>query len=286
MNTNNIFDRYTEQMIENLSETAFSLSNSIQESKKTLTELKKNNILLSSGFDDDIWLFADINSKGRTRRMNFYIIDEEKINFPADFKLILKCWVGNLLNINKPATVATSYYYLILGIKKTNCFSDEKLEQFINWLHTSTYNKNSKISLVNNILKFLDFSKVECSKKLIPRLIDISNKLNFKRAIRQLPPSKDVITFSFYLDKFFNDLSLTENCEVIKKQEILFYPILIWWKLTNIIPIRSIEFCTIQRNCLSKSGSTYFIQLPRKKQKLLNKRNVVSDKLKWTVSAR
>jgi hypothetical protein len=54
---------------------------------------------------------------------------------------------------------------------------------------------------------------------------------------------------------------------------------MIWWMLTNIIPMRASEFCLIQRDCLvPKDGATY-IRLPRTKK---SKGIQVYDKVKVT----
>src|SRR5699024_12876591 len=55
--------------------------------------------------------------------------------------------------------------------------------------------------------------------------------------------------------------------ETIKKT-ILFYPILIWWNLTSIIPIRSTEFCLIKRDSTSKENNKFFVTITRIKKPL------------------
>src|SRR5699024_7338758 len=82
--------------------------------------------------------------------------------------------------------------------------------------------------------------------------------------------SKYILLFSYYLENYFLDIENNEcfdETETLNKK-ILYYPILIWWNLTTIIPIRSTEFCIIKRNCLSEESDKYFITITRIKTPL------------------
>ncbi|MDA1570027.1 site-specific integrase, partial [Bacillus cereus] len=46
----------------------------------------------------------------------------------------------------------------------------------------------------------------------------------------------------------------------------MIYPLVIWWRLTTIIPMRASEFCLIERNCLVADEDKYYVKLPRIKQ--------------------
>src|SRR5699024_1632597 len=79
------------------------------------------------------------------------------------------------------------------------------------------------------------------------------------------PSSRYTLLFSYYLEKYFTDVQkdeLFDDEETIKKT-ILFYPILIWWNLTSIIPIRSTEFCLIKRDSTSKENNKFFVTITR-----------------------
>ncbi len=69
--------------------------------------------------------------------------------------------------------------------------------------------------------------------------------------------------------------------ENFNKELLLVYPLVIWWRLTTIIPMRSSEFSLIERNCLivdeENEKEKYYIQLPRIKQN--SKRVQIMDKV-------
>nr|MCX3330220.1 hypothetical protein [Bacillus pacificus] len=114
---------------------------------------------------------------------------------------------------------------------------------FLDYIYGSQVTK-SKIELFSNQLR------------------SIVSKFFFSNT-RDLPPYKDIIRFSFILTSFSNVWD--------EKLELKFFPVLLWWKLTSVIPMRPSEFCSIKRNCLSIQRNDFFITLPRQKQKATSK---------------
>jgi hypothetical protein len=78
---------------------------------------------------------------------------------------------------------------------------------------------------------------------------------------RELPPFQDVLTFDDCVNKFFSCYSMDETFK--------WYPILIWWNLTNKLPMRPIDLLRTKSNCLDiKKDGSYWITIPRHKQQL------------------
>ncbi|WP_335869199.1 site-specific integrase [Bacillus sp. 2205SS5-2] len=262
--------------LETFSESSFSLLETLESAKQTIAELINMEVFLSRSFDEDIWVLANPNSKGRTHTLDFNRF--RFANKSLDIVLIVKCWVSEQLNNFKTTTVYHQYHYFLMGYEQSNGLDERGVDPFIRWLHLSQVNNNAKITIITSTLNFLDFSDLKNGEVYIPKLHEINQKLKFTRGIRKLPPSKEILTFSYYLDKYFLQLLDDRSEEGTKnnrqKEKILYYPILLWWRLTNIIPMRSVEFASIERNCLIKNDNNYFIRLPRRKLKSINKRNV------------
>lgn len=98
--------------------------------------------------------------------------------------------------------------------------------------------------------------------KYIISLQYIMSKYQIKKFSRTLPDSVNILKFHNYIDTFFSD-------DKISKELKLFYkPIQIWWKLTNIIPMRPSEFTTkLERNCILTKDGNYYIKINRIKDK-------------------
>ena len=77
---------------------------------------------------------------------------------------------------------------------------------------------------------------------------------------RKLPNESDILTFDYYLKYFFKDEEIEDDMKV------MFYPVLIWWKVTNVIPMRPVELCTrLKRDCLEEVDGKYYLHVDRAK---------------------
>lgn len=267
------------EKIDTLSESSFSLLTTLKESKHIFQQLKKQDLLVYGEFDDNLWRLANPNSKGRTYKIDFNELCLNLFdNTPnlQHLKSIIKCWLLELSNTLKPSTVVFHYYHFLIAFRETKGFQQKNIDKFIDWLHKPHIKTNIKITLITTVLNFLDYSDLEVGNVLIPKLYEINSKLTFTRNVRRLPPSGDILKFSYYLEKHFETLEQLDTLieSDIKKEKLLYYPLLIWWKLTTIIPIRSAEFAAIKRDCLLVKKNNFFIKLPRRKIQSKNKKNI------------
>lgn len=77
-----------------------------------------------------------------------------------------------------------------------------------------------------------------------------------------LPSSTNILKLNYYIDKFFKDKTIDEDVKMY------YYPILIWWKVTLVLPMRISEITAkTPRNCLSTEGNSYFLTIGRIKEK-------------------
>ena len=235
--------------------------------RNIISELKSDEIFLSNSFYDDIWLFSHEYSSGRSIKLDFSKID---INLNRNEQLLIKCWIVSLLENYRPSTCIYYFHHFSMAVNITNFFSLDSLNHFIEWLHEDYITNNEKTYLLSTVFSFFDFSEISNSSKYLAKLYDIRNKIKFVKNSIQLPSSRYILLFSYYLERYFSDIEKDEafDEEEIKKKTILFYPILIWWNLTTIIPIRSTEFCLIKRDGVSKENNRFFVTITRIKKPL------------------
>lgn len=240
---------------------------------ETIQDLKVRNIFLSENFEANEWILTNPNISGRTHTIDFTdfkVYSKEKLT-------TIKYWVGNLLSKYKTTTCYFYFYTLKKVIIKTNFFSSLKVDEFIKWLIEGKINDNIRAYSIYVTMNFLDYSEIEQSDIYLSKLYSINKNIKYSRMQRSIPTSKNILRFSYYLERYFNDLQGADTPftdEETKKKYLLFFPILLWWKLTTIIPLRSTEFSSIQRDCIIKKDSKYFVKLPRKKRKLIEKKNI------------
>lgn len=232
-----------------------------------ISELKSKGVFLSKSFYDDIWLFSHEYSPGRTIKLDCGKIDND---LNREEKLLIKCWIGSLLEKYRPSTCIHYFRHFCIAVNITKFFSLDRINHFVEWLHEDHITNNEKTYVLSTVFSFFDFSEIDNSSKYLAKLYDVRNKIKFVKNPIQLPSSKYILLFSYYLEKYFADIKkdkLSDDEEIIKKT-ILFYPILIWWNLTTIIPIRSTEFCLIKRDSISKEGNRFFLTITRIKKPL------------------
>lgn len=241
------------------SEDEFLKEHSIENAKEIIAELTLNKVFLDGKFDDDSWVLINNKELNIRKYFNFQDILDTEIKIKA------KCWILNYLLTVAPSSATVYLNNLKNFLLLTNylsCLDIDEIEASLNEFKLSV-RYNVLISGIN----FLDYiygsqvtkSKIELFSN---QLRSIVSKFFFSNT-RDLPPYKDIIRFSFILTSFSNVWD--------EKLELKFFPVLLWWKLTSVIPMRPSEFCSIKRNCLSIQGNDFFITLPRQKQKATSK---------------
>lgn len=221
-------------------------------------------------FDSKLWIFYNSNVD-KYNYIDFKEVDDLlKLNLiSSDDYNILKCWYASLItkeNI-EPSTVANRYSCLLDIYIKTHGFKKEKIiTKQGNELQTyidlaSKTSKKEKIKALKSYANFLD--EIGYIKEGFDILCHTAFNQKYKEenAIRELPRSSSIFTFDFCVKDFFNNSS----DDLLKK---IYYPVLIWWKVTNVIPMRPSELATtMERDCLLEEDGHYFLKLKRVKIK-------------------
>lgn len=110
------------------------------------------------------------------------------------------------------------------------------------------------ISMVlTNFLSFYDSNETE-------KLLKITENIPYAAfGNRNLPNFHDVLVFNDIINDFFHNRPVEES--------IKYLPILLWWLITNILPMRPNEFLLMRFDCLEyKNGGTKWICVPRIKK--------------------
>ncbi|RDW16120.1 hypothetical protein CWR48_18210 [Oceanobacillus arenosus] len=291
--------------LEELSAETFSLEGSVKKAKEILDVLREEDSVFDEQFEDDIWTFERHLFKGSTVIFNF-----SEMEMAARFRdywspssvVLIKCWLAELLSSYYPEGIHQRWVMLIKIIEQTEFFNPAKANSFAESLRNYSpavrkylENKNqstldemlgelkkdrSGISTVKSIIEiafnFLTFSGIDSFHDYNQPLINIKKGLPKEVFARQLPSGKDVLKLDYCINRYFNKGINTNT-------RLLFAPILLWWKLTNIIPMRISEFCTIERFCIPpKYYRNCKISLPREKRTGNHRRVQVVDKLEIT----
>lgn len=118
---------------------------------------------------------------------------------------------------------------------------------------------NKACSHLKEYLDFLDAMDLIRDEhiQVIASLADVS--VTQEDSSRSLPSNKDILAFEYYLKRFFSEE---------KEQSIVNYyrPLLLWWEITTVIPMRPSEFAfKLKRDCLVNNNREYYLKIDRVK---------------------
>ncbi|NOU72549.1 tyrosine-type recombinase/integrase [Paenibacillus sp. LMG 31458] len=265
-------------VLEIMSDEAFDFKFFESRAKGILEALQKDGLLIEGGFDENYLVCSNHLSPGR--KIYFSFNECLKAGCNEKYTEVIKCWVIELLGEYYPSSVVPLYSDLLEALEITNGFHKENVDQFIDFFHYDLRSDNRKATIINAVCNFFDYSDFEAGEIYVPRLLEVRKKFKIKVSPRELPPSTEVLKFSYYLEKYFEEL-YDQNIGWVKKK-IMYYPVLIWWKLTNIVPIRASEFCLIKRECVFSINDKYYLRLPREKKPKEKKNIQIIDTIEIT----
>lgn len=263
----NIAEDAVEIILEDLSDEKFKLHEGVARSQEILADLTDKGVMISGDFKDDKWAFTNHLIKGQNINFDFSRIpDFEFEKFQFEGSIVIKCWLSELLDLYYPPTVYEYYYHILYVLEETYGFSKDQVEHFTDNLQRAEMSKEVKARIIGAMFHFLDYTDLEAASLYVPKLLVLRKKMKLKRTIRKLPPSKEILKFSYCLDSFFTEnMDEFNQDDEVRKMRLLYYPLWLWWNLTTIIPMRASEFCLLERDCLEEGS--YKIRLPREKQK-------------------
>ncbi|MBY0077634.1 MULTISPECIES: hypothetical protein [Priestia] len=247
----------------------------IVEAEELLTSYKDQRVeKVAANFENNKWVFKERYTR------SLIMFDFNKIYESLTFEkneektvlIVLKCWLAKKLNEtsisiakHKFTNITCALLYtrflkkpdeLLINLKYSKLIRINKEGQF----NYSIVSNAAALIFVTDFADFLRFYNSKESIELIKRLDEIKTNLKKEKKYKKLPAFKDVLTIKSYLDYWFEE-ELKERSEELLK----YYPLILWWNLTAIIPLRVIEFCHIDRDCLFYKEDSYYITFPRMK---------------------
>ena len=221
-----------------------------------LRELIEDGQLEETTFKENEWCL--INEFGGQHNVQFPFEFNHKINTLVKYYAILKFKIQN----TTPANVQKCVKGVNTIIQRTKFFNLNQLVDLRNELNT--WSNREKLYTVP-AKEFLKFTQIENGEQYY----DILNSIDIPDCgSRLLPSYKSIMTFDYIV----NDFILNGSDDL----KLKYYPILIWWQLTKIIPLRPIELSLLQRDWLYQKNGSYFIKIERrkKKQRQLSSQNI------------
>lgn len=220
----------------------------LEEYREKFETLIKEGKLFKTSFEENVWKSADNNGNVN---FEFDLFSTENIN------IILKCYV--ITKMSDGEVVASQAKRNLRIAKKhllaTNFLNPEKVDLFMKSI--KSFSEQEKIELVS-FREFLLFADIDNSAEYIEILDGVSIP---RGKYRQLPNYQSILMFDVILSTYI------AQADTLKQEEYL--PLLLWWKITSILPLRPIEFSILKADCcyFDSTQNCYFLTVERRKRK-------------------
>lgn len=239
----------------------------IDEFKIICNKAINENKIEKCSFTDNTWIALQFN---RRVSLTFPYETNKEVNNA------LKCYVISVLCIgnNTALDVQRKLKAIIKAIDLTNNFNIDYLGEFDNYLEDisgSQVCKHFKIA----VEQFLEFYEPQNFEQYLESTTNISNILSKTRTIATYASA---IEFDYLLQDYIASCSDERS----KKE---YYPILVWWRLTKILPLRPSELLKTKKDCLVDKDEKYYFKPYRTtikggKNAEVNRRIPILDKVR------
>ncbi|GED30248.1 site-specific integrase [Brevibacillus centrosporus] len=222
------------------------------EYEELFQKLSENNYILNGNFSDSQWSLSEGIS-------DYPIVISFDLDlYPSLNKALRAYTVVRIISGRNPLTVYNELATLKEIIFESNGFQDtRKFETFLIRCCNNFVYKGYRVA--KDTERFLSFYEVK-NKQLI---IDICKKVgSYSGTNRDLPPFEDIMIFDDAMNDYFQSYPTEQTIEYL--------PILMWWLITNILPLRPSEFLMLGKDCVQyreHQNFKYGIKVPRIKQR-------------------
>lgn len=230
-----------------------------EEYRKYFDELKSAGRIISDSYDDNLWIcFEDKDSP--TKRLSFSFMDAyPEIKVTVKNYLLVKLYVQkcSLVTVQKRLTHIRHF------VTDTGFMNPDNLKDY--QIILNTWNENKKREAIS-IKEFLQFSNLDYADIYYDVVKNIKKTEN---SYRSLPSFQGVLIFDYIVNDYWEKVKDSQD-------RYRLFPVVLWWKLTTVIPTRPIEFFNLKRDCIYEKNGRYFFKIERMKTEL-GKKMAVSD---------
>ncbi len=229
------------------------------EFRQYFDRLKETGRVTSESYDDDLWVcFKDKDSP--TRRLSFSFLEAyPQIKKAVKNYLLVKLYVQKFSLV----TVSKRLLHIKHFMEDTDFMNPDNVKDY--QMIISTWNENKKREAIS-VKEFLQFSNLDHTGLYYDIVKNIKKAEN---NYRKLPDFQGVLIFDYIVNDYW---------EMVKdsKDRYRLFPVILWWKLTTVIPTRPVEFFNLKRDCIYEKDGKYYFKIERMKTEL-SRKLIVSD---------
>ena len=222
--------------------------------REMFQRLKSEGIVVNDHYEDAEWILK--KDDGRKHHVKF------DVDIPVPWNEKLKHFALVKLDMQKADcySVSSAVRRIKAELIKTNYLDIDLIHTCREQLVTCDRNRSLSLSYFR---EFLLFIKEENAREYV----DIINGVpqNFTTKSRALPCYQSILLFDHIINDFLQRTNIKERAR--------YYPVLIWWKLSSIIPLRPGEVYQLPKDCIYEKNGKYYIHIERIKNKARRKKH-------------
>lgn len=222
-------------------------------------ELKRIGTLINDFYDDDLWIcFEDKDSP--TRRLSFSFLKEHpQMEKTVKNYLLVKLYIQKC----RLLTVTKRLLHIKHFMEDTDFVNPDHVKDYQMLIGTWSGNKKREAIAIQ---EFLQFSNLDHAGLYYDLVKDIKKTEN---SYRELPDFQGILIFDYIINDYWEKIKHSVD-------RYRLFPVILWWKLTTVIPTRPVEFYNLKRDCIYERNGRYFFKIERLKTEL-GKKLAVSD---------
>lgn len=221
--------------------------------REIFQNLKNEGVIINDCYDDMQW-----GLKGSDGRKTYIKYD---IGINTLWNERLKHFALIKLDVQK--VDVHSARISINGIKaellKTNYLDANLIHTYREMI--GTYRRSDRI-LLSAFAEFLLFISEGNAKEYYEAISGVPYIHSAKS--RDLPCYQSILLFDYIISDFIQRTNIEERTR--------YYPVLIWWKLSSVIPLRPGEVYQLPKNCIYEKNGKYYIHIERIKNRFKRKK--------------
>lgn len=219
--------------------------------RERFQNLKEEGILINSGYDDAEWIL-----RGNDGRKFYVRFDMENETWNGSLKhfALLK------LDVQKADIHSTSVNIkrIMKELTVTDYLNADMIPAYREMIGKYDRSKRMYLSAMGEFLKFIGGEDAEAYADVISGVPQI-----YSAKSRELPCYESILLFDYIINDFIQRTNMEEKAR--------YYPVLIWWKISGVIPLRPCEVYQLPKDCIYEKSGKYYIHIERVKNKYKRK---------------
>lgn len=214
--------------------------------------LQSEGILVNEHYDDVEWVLK--GNDGRKFHVRFDMEENALWNNRLKHFALLK------LDVEKADIHSTSVNIkrIKTELQETDFLNADLLPTYREQIGSYDRSRRMYLSALGEFLSFIDAAGAREYFEAVISVPQISAQKS-----RDLPCYQSILLFDYIINDFIQRTNTQERAR--------YYPVLIWWKISSVIPLRPGEVYQLPKDCIHEKNGKYYIHIERVKNKYKRK---------------